>query len=126
MIKKYDKSIDISCLPRKGKCIDWTNSIGCELSFTYGNITGVLKIVDYVLKGKIKYIVFRYNDIEYSLQPTCLLQCSFGRMLKHELLEYKYEIGEVINTKKASITIIDRFMSISTIYQINYRVFINV
>lgn len=31
-------------------------------------------------------------------------------MLKHELLEYKYDIGEVINTEKASITIIDRFM----------------
>lgn len=109
-MKKYESSIDLSSLPKNGKFIDWNNSIGSELNFTYGHIVGTVKITDYVQKGKNKYVALKYKDIEYLLQPTCVVQCSFGKMLKHELMEYKYNIGDVVITDKADITIIDRFL----------------
>ena len=83
-MKKYESSIDLSALPKNGKFIDWNKSIGSELNFTYGHIVGTVKITDYVQKGKNKYVVLKYKDIEYLLQPTCVVQCSFGKMLNIE------------------------------------------
>lgn len=109
-MKKYESSIDLSVLPKNGKFIDWNNSIGIELNFTYGHIVGTVKIIDYVQRGRNKYVVLKYKDIEYLLQPTCVVQCSFGKMLKYELIEYRYDVGDVVITDKADITIIDRFL----------------
>ena len=104
--------INTDCLPKNGKNYDWKRSIGCKLDFVYENIHGTIEIIDYICKNNIHYLVFKYKDIIYSLQPSVLLQCAFGRLLKYELMEnkYKYNIGEIIDSDKGSFTIIDRFV----------------
>ena len=51
------KWIDLSDLPRKGKSIDWKNSIGYKCKFKYDDIKGEVEIVDYKKDKHSKLII---------------------------------------------------------------------
>lgn len=100
------KQIFLDDLPRKGKQIDWTKSIGMIIHFIYGNIEGDLQIVgrknerDIIVKYKNKEVVFRSSRIK-----DCQLQKLFN---KDDLIDWQFEVGQTIKDDKRDMIIIDK------------------
>ena len=78
---KDDKRwIDLSLLPINEKTghIDWINSVGLVLQFVYGDVSGTIKIFDYI-KGKpikVKILIqTSYMSKKYCIRPAYLKEC---------------------------------------------------
>lgn len=100
--KKIEKWIDLSGLQRDA-CgrIQWKKSIGCELEFTYGGITGILKILKcdrYTNKAVV--FIDGYTDINgKSICVDQIKTCSLGNILRKSVLETNPELAKYfVNT----------------------------
>ena len=87
-------------LPRKGKIIDWKNSVGCVVEFIYDDIEGELEILDY----KSPKLTIKYNDNIYSINYSGVLKCSLGKILNKYTVDFKVNVGYQYKT----VTVIDR------------------
>lgn len=100
-----DKSIDLSKLPRRGKYIDWKNSIGVKLGFKYEDVIGEIEIIDYKKEDhmvKVKYDEFKYQYIN----TDSLVKCSIGAVLTNGF-GYIYNIGQNIKDEFRDLVILD-------------------
>ena len=90
---------------RKGKNIDWINSIGKSVHFIYDDIEDDIIIIDYDKKKSI--VTYNYHNITYEQPSTSLKNCRLGKMLFYN---FKYNVGDILNNKdkNQSIQIIDR------------------
>ena len=112
--EKINKSIDFSNLPiwKKGEgnhkegIIKWINSIGYKVPFIYDDIKGEFEIVDY--NSKTQYFIIRYNDKDFRIARTGLIQCALGKMIGKRTHDFKLSIGETIKDAKRDLVIIDR------------------
>ena len=98
-----DKQIFLDNLPKKGKFINWINSIGLQVEFIYGDIKGHVDIIDY--EKETHLLKIRYLDNEFLMHSNGFKKCSFGELLKVKTIDYKYELEEVINNMKLLETI---------------------
>lgn len=113
--KEKIREIFINDLPRKegwgsqkGKqVIDWKNSIGYKVRFTYDDINGEVEIVGY--DSKTRYLSIKYLDKEpFGILIKSLQNCMLGEFLDKYTKEFKIEIGIKYIDDKRDITIIDR------------------
>lgn len=81
--------------------IDWVNSIGAIIYFSYHNNEGNFKIIDYIKDKSL--VKIEYNQKTYSLYTSVIKNCKLGSLFKKT---YLYNIGEIINDKK----ILDRMI----------------
>jgi len=104
---KTQKSIDLSSLVLKyGKLIDWKKSIGKEVSFSYGEISGIIKLIKYLDYRKITIL---YNVKEYIIDIHALSECNLGRILLKNTKEFKVEIDSIFTDEHRSLKITDRY-----------------
>lgn len=111
---KKEKYIDFIALPKKNKkinnkdrlVIDWKNSIGCSLNFLYDNLSGDLKIIDYIPKSQMLTIIYKEN--KYKISTSNLLKCSLGKILNKYTKDFKIEIGANLKDSKRDIIITDK------------------
>lgn len=56
------KKVNLSDLPRNKKNgnIDWKNSVGCSIPFTYGELSSEVKIIKYIKNTKTPIIRVDY------------------------------------------------------------------
>ena len=103
--EKINKWIDLSTLPTcKNGHIDWKQSVGKEVKFTYGDITGVLKILQ-CERYTNKAVIFIDGYTSKYGKSICVDQiktCSLGNILRKPIAETHPEmIIYFINTEDA-------------------------
>jgi hypothetical protein len=61
-VESIKKEVDLSSLPRNEKTgnIDWKNSVGCSIPFTYGELSSEVKIIKYIKNTKTPIIRVDY------------------------------------------------------------------
>ena len=91
-------------LPRKGKFINWKESIGYTIRFIYEDIEGLIKIKDY----KNSYLKIEYKNKEVDILISSFQKCKLGNLLNKITSDFKVEKGQVIKDDKRDITITDR------------------
>lgn len=82
----------------KGK-FDWSNNIGKELYFEYDDISGYIKIIDYVKDIPYGRITLQYNDVITTTHTPALLHLKVPRLFHKEKQKRKYdcEVGDIIH-----------------------------
>lgn len=105
------KKIFLDNLPRwknkrnKGN-INWSKTIGCKIKFIYDNIEGEVEIIDYLNKKQQLYI--KYINNIFTIRTSKFIKCCFGKILNKYTANYKYNIGDIIETRTGKIQILDQ------------------
>ena len=88
---------------------DWSNNIGKELYFEYDDVSGYIKIVDYVKDIPYGRITLQYNDIITTTHTPALLHLKVPRLFHKEKCtrRYIYDIGEIIHKFNDNLKVID-------------------
>lgn len=94
-------------LPKNGDRINWKESIGHEVKFTYEEIKGELRIVDYNIENYYLDVQYLNNDI-FNIFTGNFVKCKLGKLLSKYSKEFKIEIGATFKDDKRDLTIIDR------------------
>lgn len=81
MIKKKLYKEDL--ILKSNKFIDWYKNKGNYVRFEYGDIKGKLLIKDVYKKGCNYRIIINYNNKDYDIGSSGLLNCDIGLFLKH-------------------------------------------
>lgn len=102
------KYMDLSNLPRKGKLIDWINSIGFKCKFIYEDIEDEIEILDVYRKNHKTWITYKYVDKINKSTTSSFSKCGIGDVLHKKTGDFKIEIGTIFKDDKRDITIIDR------------------
>ena len=109
MIEKY---IITDHLPQRknGVGVDWEKCSGLSVPFKYRELIGEFIIVKYDKKNKRIY--FKYNDELMDANITSFKNCSLGVNLKmlsrKDNINFKFNIGDIINKGLYDLEIIDR------------------
>lgn len=83
--------VDLSGLPRKGKLIDWENSIGNFVDFVYENIIGKVEIIGYDSNNGRPKLKIKYNDNMMNIKIDAFSDCKIAELLKEELFRPEYD-----------------------------------
>ena len=86
--------------------INWTKSMEYSVKFQHDNLTGIIKIIDYVKETQTLKI--EYKNKEYFILTGSFQNCQLGNIIGTQTKEFKYEIGQRIIDDKRDITIIDK------------------
>lgn len=90
--------------------IDWIGSVGCRVKIIYDNIVGEVEIIDY--DGRYLYV--SYSDKSpYKISAIGFASCSLKGLLKGEINNFKYNIGDKIIDNRRNLIITDRKTSVS-------------
>ena len=78
---------------------DWSNNIGKELYFEYDDISGYIKIIDYVKDIPYGLITLQYKDIIVTTITSNLIHLKVPRLFHKEKHKrrYDYNIGDIIH-----------------------------
>lgn len=89
---------------------DWSNNIGKELYFEYDDLSGYIKIIDYIKGIPYGRITLQYEDIITTTHTPALLHLKVPRMFHKEKQKrrYEYEIGDVIYKFNDTLKVIDQ------------------
>jgi len=101
---KNTNSIDLSCLPKKNNIIKWSKSVGFVVKLIYNNIVYDVEIIEYMSKN----IKIKINGGIHIIDITSFKKCNFGKIVGYYTREFKYNIGDVIENSKSSMTILER------------------
>lgn len=77
-------------LPRKGKLINWKDSVGYKVRFIYDDIKGEFEILDY----KSPKLTIKYNNNKYNIRTGDFTNNKISAILKLKTSEFKYNIGD--------------------------------
>ena len=102
------RKINLGNLPRKNGRIDWNNSIGKNVYFQYNDITGYVKILDYIREDKVGKIVFQYKNKIDKINTSNFKKVQFGNILNIKTNDFKIDIGTYFKDNKRDLIIIDR------------------
>ena len=89
---------------------DWSNNIGKELYFEYDDLSGYIKIIDYIKGIPYGRITLQYEDIITTTHTPAILHLKVPRMFHKEKQKrrYEYEIGYVIYKFNDTLKVIDQ------------------
>ena len=89
-------------------CIDWKNSIGKIVSFIYQDISGELEIINYYIKSNHGYLDIKYNNKIVSIDINSFAKCHIGNLLNKIVIDFRYNIDDIINLKFSDIKILEQ------------------
>ena len=89
---------------------DWINNIGKELYFEYDDISGYIKIIDYVKDIPYGRITLQYKDIIVTTITSNLIHLKVPRLFHKEKHKrrYDYNIGDIIHKFNDTLKIINQ------------------
>lgn len=99
------RKVFLDGLPRRGKYIDWKNSIGYTVEFIYDDVKGVFEIIKY----EIPIISFSYDDEVKEMATYSFIKAEFGGILGKITRDFKAEVGQIFKDKKRDLIILDRY-----------------
>ena len=96
-----NKKLYWETLPRNGKCVKWSETVGHTVHFKYKNIEDDLKIIDY-LDGRVD---IKYKDKIYNIGTSGFKCCEIGLFLKHvDLPKDEYDRWYSLKDKQIKTT----------------------
>lgn len=108
------KKMFVEGLPKKGKLINWKNSIGYKIHFIYCDIEDDLEILEHI-SNKHPILKIKYKDDNLNIPTGDIKDCAIGRLLNKRTINFKVKIGETLKDDKRDLVILDRE------YRINKR-----
>lgn len=87
------KKVFLDDLPKRGNLVDWKKSVGREVYFEYNDISGKVKILEYVRKN---YILVQYNDKTQTYNTSDFRRCAIGNIIGAYNYNFTYNIGDTI------------------------------
>lgn len=101
-----EKWIDLSSIEKDniGNLI-WSTAIGKNLNFKYDDVEGFINIVNKI--GD--YVDIIYNNKKYNLHSNSIKDCMLKNVVKGIFNYFIYDIGDVIEHRFGSYTILDKF-----------------
>lgn len=89
---------------------DWSNNIGKELYFEYDDISGYIKILDYVKNKRQGHITLKYKNNTMTTGTPNLIHLKIPSLFNKEKQskQYKYNVGDIINKYNDSIKILEQ------------------
>ena len=66
------RKVYLDDLPKHGTKVDWENSIGYKITFTYDDVTGCMYIKDTYRRNNARFIEVYYNGDIYIQQLLAL------------------------------------------------------
>ena len=89
---------------------DWSSNIGKELYFEYDDISGYIKIIDYVKDIPYGRITLQYEDITTITYTPALLHLKVPRMFHKEKQKrrYDHEVGDIIHKFNDTLKVINQ------------------
>lgn len=102
------RNINLRDLPRKNGRIDWNSSIGKDVYFQYNDITGYVKILNYIRENKVGKIIFQYKNKIDEINTSTFKKVGFGNILNIKTNDFKIEIGTIFKDNKRDLIITDR------------------
>lgn len=111
-MKKAKISVDISELVKfknSEKRVDWKNTLGRCVYITRNGEVYSFVILEYdeeKKKAKVKY-----NNDEYDIYTSSLLGGNIGAIIGTKVIDFRYNIGDVVETKRKTCKITDTFRS---------------
>ena len=107
------KKVFLDHLPKwggNGNHIKWMDCIGYKVHFIYDDIEDDILIIDYYNKKAGKYVlVTKYNNIIYEIGTTGFIKGRIAYCLGIKSNDYKYKIGDIVETNTGKIEIIECF-----------------
>lgn len=100
------KTVFLEYLPRKGKLINWKESIGYKVHFIYEDIEDDLKIVEYIKENQTLKLLYKNN--EYKIKTGNFALCELGRIVNRYTNKYKISIGDIFKNEKRDINITNK------------------
>lgn len=93
------RKIYLDILPRKGRVIDWKNSVGTTINFAYEEIEGQITITNYINQR----LEVEYENEKFKISTSNLSTCTIGAIIgKYRYsYEYKYAVGDIIENLKS-------------------------
>lgn len=88
---------------------DWSNNIGKELYFEYDDISGYIRIINYIKAKPQGYITLQYKDETVTTTTPNLIHLKIPRLFHKEKAtkQYKHNIGEIVHKFNDTLEIID-------------------
>ena len=89
---------------------DWSSNIGKKLYFEYDDISGYIKIIDYVKDIPYGRITLQYEDIITTTHTPALLHLKVPRLFHKERQKrrYDYEVGDIIHKFNDTLKVINQ------------------
>lgn len=107
-----NRCIDLSNVPHYKKntkiYYQWNKSIGCECYFEFGDISGVITIIDACRKNNTWYLTIQFNNATYEIRSDALKKVQLNYFLYSNGVPFKYDIGQHIIEDGRDFTIKDR------------------
>jgi very-short-patch-repair endonuclease len=98
------RKVFLEDLPRKGKLINWKESVGYKIKFVYEDVEGELEIADYIYPN----LYLNYEDVNrYKTTTSTFKQAQIGKLLKKITSNFRINIGTHFKDNKRDIIIID-------------------
>lgn len=119
MNKKINRNIDLSNLPSYYKGIDWKNSIGYSVDFSYNGVVGLFKIIYY----EYPYVIINYDNSEYKILVEDIKKCGLGSIFNVSTLSFKYDIGKEFHDNNRNIVLTDKLRIIKNNMKIKHYKF---
>ena len=89
---------------------DWSNNIGKELYFEYDDISGYIRIINYIKAKPQGYITLQYKDETVTTTTPNLIHLKIPRLFHKEKQKrrYDHEVGEIIHKFNDTLKVIDQ------------------
>lgn len=89
---------------------DWSSNIGKELYFEYDDLSGYIKIMDYVKAKPQGYITLQYKDIIVTTTTSNLIHFKIPRLFHKEKQKrrYDYNVGDIIHKFRDTLKILEQ------------------
>ena len=89
---------------------DWSNNIGKELYFEYDDISGYIKIIDYIKGNPQGHITLQYKNITVTTTTSNLVHLKIPRLFHKEKQKrrYAHEIGDIIHKFNDSMKVLNK------------------
>lgn len=102
------RKVFVENLPHNWKGIDWKNTIGYDIDFTYDDISDKLKIIDYARKDNCSKIIIDYYGHKHEIYTSLLKDAKLGSIVGKLSKDYVYNIGDNIVDQNRNITILNK------------------
>lgn len=86
--------------------IDWQNSAGRDIKFTYDDIDGMINIINF--NPQSRKLTVEYNNIQYVVNSGDFQRGHFSHIINLRLVNYKYIKGEIVCVKSGEIEILEQ------------------
>ena len=106
---KENNWIDLSSLPKMGGeegRIYWSKCYNVNVDFCYENIKGIIKIIKPISDRKC---LISYNSKEMEVPRDTLHDCKLAYVVGTKTHDFKYQLGEIVDTKEGQIKIIKQY-----------------